>query len=295
MNNRVDVGNFFPILAIPLALLLPSWGSVLAPYTSLLLAILLFFSFLGLDPRRLLEILRQPKETFYMSLIILVLTPLVVFPVMQRFYPEYFLGAVLFMLLPSAISAPAITAIYGGNVARSAVNTLVSSLLSPFTISLFLSLFLFARITVSPWKILWQLGLIIFLPFIVGLIVDRVKPHWVQNFKPYYRRINLALLFLVFFAALSPYSVDMKVNLLNGRLWMAVLVTHAVLYLFAKLAVLHEKNQADKIALESNLFFLNVGLGVVIAQNYFGPTEMLFIVFCEIVWIVLIGIFKYLR
>ena len=295
MNNHVGLGNFFPLLAIPLALLIPSIGSVLAPHTALLLAALLFFSFLGLDPKRLLEILRHPGETLTMSLTILVLTPLVVFPIMQRFFPEYFLGAVLFMLLPSAISAPAITAIYGGNVARSAVNTLASSLLSPISISLFLSIFLFARVTVSPWKILGQLALIIFLPFILGLIVDRTKPHLVAKIQPYYRKINLALLFLIFFAALSPYSVDMKVNLLNGRLWLAVLTAHAVLYLFARLVVLHEKNLADKIALQSNLFFLNVGLGVVIAQNYFGPTEMLFIVFCEIVWIALIGLFKYLR
>lgn len=284
--------NFIPLLAIPVAILLPGVGTLLSPYTAWILGVLLFFSFLGLGFEDLIKALRHPAQAFFVSVIILVVTPLVIYPVMQRFFPEYFQGAILFMLLPSALSSPAVAAIYGGNVALATVNTVISNLLSPFSITLFLALFMSAGIKVSIFKILARLLLVILIPFLLGLLANQwVKP-WIQKTKRHYRLINLSLLFVLFLATVSPYAQQMVANLRNGRLWLAVLVVHLVLLFFARLSVLHATGKHEKIAIESNLLFLNMGLGVVIAQNYFGPNEMLFLIFCQIVWTVLIGIFK---
>ena len=59
--------------------------------------------------------------------------------------------------------------------------------------------------------------------------------------------------------------------------------------------VAHVKVKQDKVSIQSNIMFLNVGLAIVIAQNYFGPSEILFIIFCQISWVILVGLFKYLK
>jgi bile acid:Na+ symporter, BASS family len=287
--------NFITILSIPLAILIPQVGKVFSPYTSWLLGVLLFFSFLGISFDDLLRAVRKPIKPFFVSMVILIVSPLVIYPIMERFFPVYLLGAVIFMLLPTAVSSPAIAGIYGGDIAFGTVNAVFSNLLSPFTIPLFLVLFMGTSVKVSTTSMLLQLLLIVVIPFILGLLANRFAPAIVGKTKHHYRLINLLLLFLLFFAILSPYSKELTGNLLNWHLWLAVFVVHIVLYFFSKLTVLNTTNESEKISVEANMMFLNIGLAVVIVQNYFGPTEMLFIIFCEIFWVVMVGLFKYLK
>lgn len=295
MHTKICLSNFVPLLALPAVFLTPEFGKIFFPYTSWILGAMLFFAFLGLNLNDLLKAARKPKEILYVSLVVLVLTPLIIYPIMQRFFPEYALGAFLFMLLPSAVSSPAVASLYGGNVAKSMMNVVASSLLSPLTIPLMLVLFVGTGIAIPAMIIFQQLVLIVLLPFVLGLLANRYAENLILRVKKYYRPINLFLIFLLFFGALSPYAIEMKTRLLDAYLWLAVLVTYIVLYFFAELFMLHENRSGNRIAIKSNLLFLNVGLGVVLAQNYFGPSEMLFIIFCEIVWVVLVGFFKYLK
>jgi predicted Na+-dependent transporter len=120
-------------------------------------------------------------------------------------------------------------------------------------------------------------------------------PQWVEKTRHHYRPINLALLFLLFFAALGPYNQEILGHLLDLRLWLALVVTHTLLYGLAKLGTWHIRNPKEVVAIESNLLFLNTGLGIVIAENYFGPNEVLFMVFVQIAWMLLLAGFKYLK
>lgn len=295
MNHRFIFGNFIPLLAIPFALLIPSVGQFFSPYASWILGTLLFFSFVGMGIEDLFHALRHPAKPFYLSLMILVMAPLVIYPIMQRFFPDYFLGALVFMVLPSAVSAPAVSAIYGGNVALASINTLLSSILSIFTIPLFFKFFLSAQVDVSARLVFFKLITIILIPFVLSLIAHRFGKKVLPAIKSHFRPISLMLLFLFFFAALSPYHQEMLANFSNGPLWLAVLITYLLLYAFAHLSLLYATDRPERIAVKSNILFLNVGLGLLVAQNYFGPTEVLFVVFAEIVWVALVALFKFFR
>jgi len=287
--------NFIPILSIPAAIFIPQVGELFSHYTMWILAALLFFSFLGLNAADLIKEAKKPMKPFFVSVVILIISPLVIYPVMERFFPVYLLGAIIFMLLPSAVSSPAISSIYGGNVASATVIAVFSNLLSPFTIPLFLAVFMMTSVNVSISSMLLQLLVIVIIPFALGLFVNRYSPSFVDKTRHHYKFINLFILFLLFYAALAPYVPQLLANLTNWHLWLAVFIVHLTLYFFSKLAVLHESSVAEKISIESNLMFLNVGLGVVIAQTYFGPNEILFIIFCDIVWAFMVGFFKYLK
>jgi BASS family bile acid:Na+ symporter len=287
--------NFIPILSIPAAIFIPQVGKLFSHYTMWILAALLFFSFLGLNAADLIKEAKKPMKPFFVSVVILIISPLVIYPVMERFFPIYLLGAIIFMLLPSAVSSPAVASIYGGNVASATVITVFSNLLSPFTIPLFLAIFMMTSVDISISSMLLQLLIIVVIPFVLGLLTNRYSPSLVDKTRHHYKFINLFILFLLFYAAISPYVPELLANLTNWHLWLAVFIVHLTLYFFSKLAVLHESNHAEKISIESNMMFLNLGLGVIIAQNYFGPNEILFIIFCDIVWAFMVGFFKYLK
>jgi predicted Na+-dependent transporter len=295
MHTKINFSNFIPLLAIPVVIALPNVGLLLSPHTVWILGALLFVSFISAEMSQLWQSLKKPTRPLFFALTVLVLTPLVMLPLMQQFLPEYFVGAMIFMLLPSALSSPAVAGIYGGNVSLATVNTILSNMLSPFTITLFFAFFLGSEVTVDLASILTTLCLIIFIPFALGLLANRFAQPVIKKTKRYFRFASLLLIFFFFFGALAPYVNEMTANFSNTNLWLAVATAYLVLFLFAKLSVLYCTNRPERVAVESNLMFLNVGLGVVIAQNYFGPVEMLFIIFCEIVWVSMVTLFNYLK
>ncbi len=295
MKVKTQAINLIPLLAIPAALALPQIGRLFSPFTTWLLGGLLLVAFLGLDPKKLLNELKEPMDQIFMVMVILVVAPLVSIPIMGHFFPQFLLGALLFMLLPSAVSAPAVARIYKGNVALTTTNTVFSNLLSPFTITILLAFFASKKVEVSLYTILWQLLVLMAVPFILSLSAQYFAKKTIEKTKKSYKLISLLILFLLFFGALAPYNKELVANLLNQTLWLAVLVAHLILYFFAKLMVIYIKGKKDKISAQSNLLFLNVGLGIVLAQSYFGPQEVIFIIYCQIFWLLMFSLFKYLK
>ncbi len=295
MKIKSQLTNLIPLLAIPAAIFLPQIGGVFSPFTAWLLGGLLFLAFLGLDPKKLIKELKSPMNQFFMAMVILVVTPLVIMPIMDHFFPAFLLGALLFMLMPSAVSAPAIVRIYGGNVALATANTVFSNLISPFSIPILIAFFAAKQVEVSLFTILWQLLILIGLPFLLSLMVRHFADKTIEKTKQSYGLISLLILFLLFFGALSPFSKELVANFSNQNLWLAVIVVHIILFFFAKLMIVYVKAKKDKISIQANLVFLNVGLAIVLAQNFFGSAEVIFIIYCQIFWLLMLSLFKYFK
>ena len=295
MKIKSQLINLVPLLAIPAAIFLPQTGGLFSPFTTWLLGGLLFVAFLGLDTKKLLHELKDPMDQFFMTMVILVVTPLVVMPIMGHFFPAFLLGALLFMLMPSAVSAPAVTRIYGGNVALTTANTVFSNLLSPFSIPILIAFFAGKQVEVSLLTILWQLLILMVVPFLLSLLVQHFAGDLVEKTKKSYNSISLLILFLLFFGALSPFSRELVANFLNQSLWLAVIIAYVILFFFAKLMVVYVKAKRDKISIQANLMFTNVGLAIVLAQNFFGSAEVIFIIYCQIFWLLMLSLFRYLK
>ncbi|MBN1258760.1 bile acid:sodium symporter [Candidatus Peregrinibacteria bacterium] len=287
--------NFIPLMAIPAAFAVPGIGKIFFPYTNWILGALLFTSFLALDWSDLKEAVKRPLKPFYVSILILILSPLIIMPIMGRFFPDFMLGAVIFMLLPVAVASPAVAGIFGGNVAIATINAVSTNLLSPFTIPFFLETFMRTSVEVDIIGMLIKLLLIVFIPFILSVALNRYCPRLIRKAKGYYRGISLGLLFLIFFAAVAPYTHELASNLLNSRLIVSVFISYFILYFFSRLILVCSPDKAERTAITANMLLPNVGMGVVLVQQYFGPQEMLFLIFCQVLWVILISIFKYFR
>ncbi len=295
MKLRTTLMNFIPLLAIPVTLAIPKVGAVFFPYTSWILGLLLFSSFLALEWEDLVAVFHSPKRPFYAALVILVVAPLLAYPIMSRFFPEYLLGAVIFMLLPAAVASPAVAGIYGGNIAVATVNAVSTNLLSPFTIPLFLQVFMGQNVKIAILPMFLKLLLMVSIPFAASILLNKFFPTFIGKTKKHYRLISLSLLFFLFFAAVSPYVAELKANLFNFHLMLVVFVAYFVLYFLSRLVLLSTRDGAERIAITANIILPNVGMGVVIVQQYFGSTEMLFMIAAQIIFAILVGFFKYFR
>ena len=129
---------------------------------------------------------KEDVQAFYMSMVVLIITPLVILPIMNHFFPDYQLGALLFMLMPSAISAPAVAGIYGGSVALASVNTVLSSLLSPFSIPILIGFFAGGAVKVSLVKILTQLLILMLTPFLLSVVAHHFAEGAIQKAKKHF-------------------------------------------------------------------------------------------------------------
>lgn len=287
--------NFIPLLAVPAALVLPKIGVALSPYTTWILAALLFSSFAGIKFGEMATVVRHPARSMFTVLMILVVAPLAIYPIAQFLFPEFALGALLFMMLPAAVSSPAVAAIYGGNVAVATVDAVLSNLLSVLTIPLLFGLFAHESVDIGTASILRQMLFVIVLPFAVGALINRFFSNGAKALHRHNRIINLSLLFFLFYAAFSPYIGVMLESLTNLHLILALIMTHAILHVLAKIATLGSKDEGEKVGILCNMILPNVGLGVVLAQHYLGAPEMIFILLSEIVWVVVVGLIHYVK
>jgi len=295
MKIHLHPTNFIPLLAIPAALAFSGVGFQLSPYTSWILAGMLFFSFLGLRAKDLLPAIQRPSKVLIAVTMILIVSPIVVYPFAKLLFPDFFLGAMLFMMLPAAVSSPAVAAIYGGNVGLATVDAVVSNLLSIITIPLFFGWIAHESVQMDSLPILRQMLWVILLPFALGMLGNHWLPKAAKAIHRHNRMINLFLLFFLFFAAFSPHIHNMIDSFRNFHLILALVVTHTLLHLLAKVDTWRSKNEADKVGILCNMVLPNVGLGVVLAQHYLDSPALMFILLSEVVWVVVVGFIHYLK
>jgi len=282
-------------LAIPAAWVLPSVGKFLTPYTTWILAALLLSSFLGVKAKEMLSVIEHPMRSIWTVFMILFAGPILILPIANWLFPEYRVGALLFMMLPAAVSSPAVAAIYGGNVAIATVDAVLSNLLSTLSIPLLFGLFVQGSLQVEAASILRQMVFVIVIPFLVGTALNHFFQKQVKKVHQHSRMLNLVLLFFLFYAAFAPYVHEMIDSLRNLHLIMALIMTHAILHLLAKVAAWHSKHEDQRIGILCNMVLPNVGLGIVLAQHYLGMPEMIFILLSEVVWVLVVGFIHYLK
>jgi bile acid:Na+ symporter, BASS family len=295
MKIRLHPTNFIPLLAIPAAWLLPSVGRMLSPYTTWILAGLLLSSFLGVKVKEMLSVIEHPMRSVWTVFMILFAGPILILPIANWLFPEYRVAALLFMMLPAAVSSPAVAAIYGGNVAIATVDAVLSNLLSTLSIPLLFGLFVEGSMQVEGSSILRQMVFVIVIPFLIGTALNHFAPRATKVVHRHSRMLNLILLFFLFYAAFAPYVKEMVLSLTNLHLLMALAMTHLILHLLARLASWHSKHEDQRIGILCNMVLPNVGLGVVLAQHYLGFPEMIFILLSEVVWVIVVGLIHYLK
>jgi BASS family bile acid:Na+ symporter len=279
MKRLISYGIY---LAIVLGLVFPldSQYKILIP---ILLAIILFFSFLKLE-YKFSHFFR--KELLYYFLIGLIIIPTVVFLFTKNLPTDLRMGLFLVSITPTAIGAPIIVDLIKGNRELIVSNVVLYNILSPLTYSLLLHLFFNESQLIIPTKLIFfKLATMIFIPFILALIV--------RKFSKLERKLTAASQYispisfiLVIGIAVSSASLYLRELELINLLKISIFVLLLALFSFFIGSVLSKKLKIRK-TLSVTFGHKNSTLTTWVALSNFAPPVVipmiLYIIFHHII------------
>ncbi len=209
------------------------------------------------------------------------------------FSPEIAIGLLLIAALPVGASAPAIAHVFGGQVALTAILTLLSTLLAPFLLPVLTAYVSGASATPSPEM---------FRTLLVSLLLPCLLFVYVRRYPVCYRITNQygrAATILMISAMISIVVGKLRLEIFAAPLF----VFHMAVLAFALLALLLALGwwagarlpQDQRIGLATASGFNNIGLGVGLAMLHFSPTVGLVAIATEIAWAFLPVVMRFLN
>lgn len=274
--------NFCLIAGCVLGLAWPYWAWVPDKTVLALIMGATFIACFRLNAREFARVPWKLVGSFYVARFIFI--PLAVyFLSAQVLDADIALGLLLIAALPTGASAPAMTHVFGGHVALTAVLTLLSTLLAPFVLP-FITAVGHAGGMVSPSGEMFRTLLIaLLLPCLLYVHVRRYAVcHRLAN--QYGKPVTILMISVM---------IAIVVGKLRSEIFAAPLFVGEMLALtFALLSLLliagwraGARLPADqRIALATASGFNNIGLGVGLSLLHFSATVSLVAIACEIAW-----------
>jgi bile acid:Na+ symporter, BASS family len=257
-----------------------------------LLGMMLFLVFLKIDTLQIVENIRNYKLMIYITLFYMIIIPLSFYLSIRIFNPDLAIGILLLTAMPAGVSTPALTDIVKGNVPLSMSLTLVSQMISPFTVPLLFWLISLHGHSFDILLMLKDMAIIVFIPLILSLIIKKYLPHSIKKTQHFFTSINVLLLFSFVTIAISSqrnYILNNPVGLFwkIGELYVVFILLHVIGYL-----ICFRQNKENRIAVAIGAAYMNNGMAIVLAASYFKPEVLVLMVLSELPWNTLLGPFK---
>jgi BASS family bile acid:Na+ symporter len=283
----------FLIAGISLGLWNPlSINIVPAFLPKLLLGMMLFFVFLKIDSLQILENIRNYKLMIYVSAVYMLIIPVFFFFSVKIFNPDLAIGILLLTAMPAGVSTPALTDIVKGNASLSMSLTIVSQMISPFTVPLLFWLISLHGYSIDKLLMLKDMAIIVFLPMIISQVIKKYFPILINKTQHYFTSLNVLLLFSFVYLAISSQRSYILENP-AGMVW-KIVVLYIVFILLHIIGyfICFRQNKENRIAVAVGAAYMNNGMAIVLAASYFKPEILVLMVLSELPWNTLLGPFK---
>jgi BASS family bile acid:Na+ symporter len=258
----------------------------------ILLGMMLFSVFLKIDSLQILENIRNYKLMIYITLIYMIIIPVFFFFSFRIFNPDLAIGILLLTAMPAGVSAPALTDIVKGNVPLSMSLTIVSQIISPFTVPLLFWLINLNGHSIDKLLMLKDMSIIVFMPMILAHVVKKYFPLGIAKTQHLFTSLNVLLLFAFVYLAISSQRNYILENP-GGMVWkIAVLYLVFILLHIIGYMICFKQNKENRIAVAIGAAYMNNGMAIVLATSYFKPEVLVLMVLSELPWNTLIAPFK---
>jgi hypothetical protein len=232
---------------VVIGIALPWLGTMLKPYVTEAVFVLLCIAFLRVDSAGFKTCIRRPfivgATTAWTSVAVPVLFGIGCLALgLDRQTPGLFLGLMLQAVASPMMAAPALAALMGLDATLVLVTLITSTALIPITAPLFAQLFVGPTLSISPWLLAVRLFAILAGAALVGFLARRVLGMaTIERHDDRINGLNILVLF-VFVAALmekvgdrfvaAPMST-IRLAALAFLVFLAVLLLTTLLFLFA--------------------------------------------------------------
>jgi BASS family bile acid:Na+ symporter len=258
----------------------------------ILLGMMLFLVFLKIDSLQILENIKNYKLMIYISMVYMIIIPVFFFFSIRIFNPDLAIGILLLTAMPAGVSTPALTDIVKGNVPLSMSLTIISQMISPFTVPLLFWLISFHGHSVDKLLMLKDMAIIVFLPMVASQLIKKYFPLTIKKTQHLFTSFNVLLLFAFVYLAISSQRKYILENP-AGMVWkIAVLYLVFILLHIIGYMICFRQKKENRIAVAIGAAYMNNGMAIVLATSYFKPEVLVLMVLSELPWNTLLGPFK---
>jgi len=271
--------NAFPILAILFALFalyLPQWFLPLSEWILVLLGIIMFTMGMTLHFSDFIRVFNRKNVVFIGVAIQFLLMPLFGWLLAWLFNLSPLLAAGLILVgsCPGGTASNVICFLSKGDVALSVTLTAISTLLAFIATPLLTWLYVGHNIEVPVIKMLLSIVKIVFLPVLLGVVINTYFGRYLEKIKPALPVLAILTIVIVI-AIVTALNVD-NFQQITALIMIAVIL-HNLFGLVAGYSVARWMGYDLKIAktLAIEIGMQNSGLGAALAVKYFGAVAAL--------------------
>lgn len=285
--------NWVFLLALLAAVLLPVDYAWLQKLVMPELMVVIFLSLLKVDMKEVWKLIRRPGILVYALIVSMIVVPIVSFYVFGLVDEQWALGFLLLGAVPAAMASPALTHLFKGKVEFTLPMTVIGHLIVPFTLVGLLSVLSSTSVDFPLGEMFLDLVLIIFIPLLLAELFKKFAPKQVQQLQAYTSGLVVLLICFFVYIVISP-QMDLIKSDPTLSLWglAAVFIYMSVLHLLGYL-MMWGRSHKERIAGVVSMAYMNNGLAIVIAFEWFAPEVVLLVVLSEIPWMVLPGFTKW--
>ncbi|BAL80443.1 bile acid:sodium symporter family protein [Caldisericum exile] len=281
--------SFIITLGIPLGLIFPQF-SILKPYLTDFLMLVLFFTFLKLEFQDLLKISKKVKLLVFAVILDLIILPIIVFLISKILKVEDFLlvSLLLFSAVPAGVASASITDILEGDTILSTTIIIITHVIAPITIPILFYLLLRKVIHVDYINISITLIKLIFIPLILSQIFKytfkKLTPKIISKNKII---TTVILLLLGTTIAAVNYNFIMR-NPIEALKFILMSIPIYFLFMIVPFYLSPFLPMKERISMFATKTFINVTIGVVLALSFLDAKASLVLTLAQIPWSLMI-------
>jgi len=288
------INRFFGLILLLAAvsgLFIPAIRMDTASLIIISLAVIIFASYfkVGLNRSLFTDDLMPASKYFVMRFVVL---PLITYYLIGRLNSFYATAFLLILLLPAAVSSPAFTAMFNGNISLSLKILIFSSFLSILTIPIFCDLLLAREVNIDSRHLFLTMIYTIVIPFIVHLPfrrLHRMRKILVQN-SPLITALGLIIVFL---AATSRNRSTILENPFKVLVYTLIsVISYLLLYLIGYYSM-YRQDKSRRISYSVSSGANNIGLGVTLTTLFFPGEVNVFFIIAQLSWIFMLIPMRY--
>lgn len=252
-------------------------GIITDIFLPLALAFIMFALGLSLTGADFLRVLKQPKDFLVGAISQIILLPIIAFILIKIWpiSPELAIGVMIIASAPGGVTSNILTSFAKGDVALSVSLTAIISLLSvitvPFIIITSLNILDLNNVpqNISLTNMALSMFLIVTLPVVLGMIINKILPNFVSGFEPIAKKISIFLFILVLIGAI----LAERSNVISyfAQAGLITLVLNVVMMIVAfYVAQLLGSGVAQKKCISIECGLQNGTLAIFVATTLFG-------------------------
>lgn len=283
------------LIALILGLLFPNTAKNLDVLIVPLMILIVFLGSLKMKLNKIQNDLKSLPSIGLITLLRMIFLPTLFYLILSKIFPQYSLGILMILIVPIAVAASAVTSIFGGNIFRSMILTILSSVISIISVPYFIYFFEAKTIQLDSIALMKTIATILVLPIIASFLIQKTKPQIIEKTKEYYSGISVIIFFIMIWILIA-ISREEIIN--NIKQSFSILLIHLLimgLYLFSAYFLSLNDTLANKKSIFISFIFCNNVLAISLSALYFDPKTTFFLSISEIAWSLAIPIWKKLE